>query len=96
MATDLIEELRHASGQMAQYPGGTVFRVEPLPQPGEGCRERFAVWHSYVNGVPISKSDRSYICRGGRRDAPEIPLGLGRHRRSQGAAQPACFARANF
>jgi hypothetical protein len=43
MATDLIEELKHASRQMAQYPSGTVFRVEPLPQPGEGCRERFAV-----------------------------------------------------
>jgi hypothetical protein len=57
MATDLIEELKRASGQMAQYPGRTVFRVEPLPQPGEGCRERFAVWHSYTNGVPISKTE---------------------------------------
>jgi hypothetical protein len=57
MATDLIEELMHASGQTAQYPGGTVFRVEPAPQLGQGCRVRFLVSHSYSNGVPISSTE---------------------------------------
>ena len=50
---------------MAQYPGGTVFRVEPLPQPGQGCRERFVVQHSYANGVPISGTEVA-ITNGGQ------------------------------
>ena len=36
---------------------GTQFTVRPLPQPGQGCRERFLVQHSYASGVPISKTE---------------------------------------
>jgi hypothetical protein len=54
---DLIEELKQARGQMIQGPHGTLFNVQPLPQPGQGCRERWVIWHSYANGVPISKTE---------------------------------------
>jgi hypothetical protein len=37
--------------------GGTKFSAQPLPQPGEGCRESYVEWHSYSNGVPISKTE---------------------------------------
>jgi hypothetical protein len=54
---DLIEELKQARGRMMQGPHGNLFNVQPLPQPGQGCRERYLVWHSYANGVPISKTE---------------------------------------
>jgi hypothetical protein len=56
-APDIIEELRQANGQVGQGPHGTLFRVQPLPQPGQGCRERWVIWHSYATGVPMSKTE---------------------------------------
>jgi hypothetical protein len=49
-----MQQLRQA---IAAANFGTKFAVQPLPQPGQGCRERFLVWHSYANGVPISKTE---------------------------------------
>ena len=46
------ENARHA-----QEGIGTRFSVRRLPQPSEGCRERFVVSHSYTNGVEISKTE---------------------------------------
>jgi hypothetical protein len=50
---------------MLQGPYGNLFNIQPLPQPGRGCRERFVVWHSYANGVPISKTEVA-ITNGGQ------------------------------
>jgi hypothetical protein len=44
---------------------GTKFTVKPLPQPGQGCRERFLVQHSYANGVQIRATEVA-ITNGGQ------------------------------
>jgi hypothetical protein len=31
--------------------------MQAKPQASQGCRERFLVWHSYANGMPISKTE---------------------------------------
>ena len=78
------------NANLAQAGYGTLFRVQPLPQPGQGCRERFALWHSYVGGVPISSSEVAINQRRpDRRDTSEVPMGMGRHRRARGAEQRA-------
>jgi hypothetical protein len=51
---DPMQQLRQA---IAAANFGTKFVVKPLPQPGQTCRERFVVHHSYANGVPISSTE---------------------------------------
>jgi hypothetical protein len=31
--------------------------MQAKPQASQGCRERWVIWHSYANGVPISKTE---------------------------------------
>jgi hypothetical protein len=51
---DPMQQLRQA---IASANFGTKFAVQPLPQSGQGCRERFVVQHGYANGVPISATE---------------------------------------
>jgi hypothetical protein len=60
-----MQELQKAIAAMAEEGWGGKFSVLPLPQPGQGCRERFLVQHSYANRVPISKTEVA-ITIGGR------------------------------
>jgi hypothetical protein len=59
---DPMQQLQQA---IAAANFGTRFTVQPLPQPGQGCRERFVVHHSYANGVTISKTEVA-ITHGGQ------------------------------
>jgi hypothetical protein len=54
---DLQQVIAALNANLAQADYGILFRVQPLPQPGRGCRERFVLWHSYVGGMPISSSE---------------------------------------
>jgi hypothetical protein len=61
-AADPMQQLQQA---IAAANFGTKFSVKPLPQPGQGCRERFLVQHSYANGVQISATEVA-ITNGGQ------------------------------
>ena len=54
---DLQRVIAAENARLAQEGLGTKVQRSPPPQPGEGCRERFVVWHSYADGIPISKTD---------------------------------------
>ena len=56
-AEDLQQIIVAENARHAQEGVGTRFSVRPLPQPGEACRERYVVSHSYANGVEISKTE---------------------------------------
>jgi hypothetical protein len=52
-----MQDLQHAIAAVTHEGRGTKFTVQPFPQPGQGCRERFLGQHGYANGVPISKTE---------------------------------------
>jgi hypothetical protein len=56
-AENLQQIVAAENARLAQEGCGTLFHVQPLPQPGQGCRERVLVQHSYANGVPISATE---------------------------------------
>jgi hypothetical protein len=60
-------DARDAAGYCCRGAGGVgaKFTVQPLPQPGQGCRECWVIWHSYANGVPMSKTEVA-ITNGGQ------------------------------
>jgi len=56
-AQNLQQIIAAENAGMAEEGVGTKFSVQPIPQPGQGCRERYGLWHSCSNGVPISKTE---------------------------------------
>jgi hypothetical protein len=67
---DLQQVIAAENAKMAENGIGAKFSVQPLPQPGQGCRVRYVLWHSYSNGVPISKTVVDITFCGPDRDTP--------------------------
>ena len=65
---DLQRVIAAENARLAQEGLGTKVQRSPLPQPGEGCRERFLVWHLRQRGADFQNGACHHPWRPDRRD----------------------------
>jgi hypothetical protein len=53
----VLEDLQDAVARVNDRLPGSRLDVQPLPQPGRGCRARFLVRHNYSNSPNISRTE---------------------------------------
>ena len=85
---NLQQVIAAENAKMAENDIGDKIQCPDATAAGQGCRERYVVWHSYANGVPISRTVVAIAFNGTR--VTQNSAGIGTTWMMSADSGPAC------